>query len=422
MNSDNYSSSLIRQKKKDIIKMLRKEGIEPNEKQSKEELIKLLNLAKKANEPSRISNRKLIRAKGVRPFVLFLLTISIFVAVLALYKLNPTFNKNVNFLVSLMEVENQNSENPNEPTILEKNGKTYVVYNHPLVDVEVFYDESCKRPECEIDSYINKVKSGISPLVDVRLIDVNDSDFVSKTEKLEINMLPTFAFNKTVEKLGNYDQLKDNFISQKDNTYLLQFPPYRVLKTPEVDPAKLLYGDPNSETKIIAYLSFSSQQPVDTLPQLEAVSQAYGNAAVYLKYFYRNETDEKVALALECASQLDAFQPMLSQLSRNYANIGSSNVDRFRGLLNSYVANAGIGYTDFFTCYEEDNQAIIDNIAKSKIELNNYGIVGTPTILVNKNGEDSSGVIIGYYEQDNFMKLVDDILNQEFNSNIDADE
>lgn len=417
MSSQNSNKGLLRLKKKEIIKMLRKEGIEPNEKQSKEELIKLLGLAQKANEPSRATNKRLFKARGIRPIVLVVLTLLVASAFYFLYRLNPTFNRNVNFLVSLMEVDTKSLDNPNDPTILEKNGKTYVVYNHPLVDVEVFYDQSCKRPECEIEPYLNQIKKTVSPLVDIKMIDISDETFESRTTELGVNLLPTFAFNKTVEKLGNFESIKDKFISRSGNEYLLQVLPYRTLGDINTDNAKLLYGSPDSDTKIVTFLSLSSEQSVNTLPQLEKASESYGDAAVYYKYYFRNETDERVAKALECSADLDRFQPMLEVLSENYANIGQSSVDRFRGLLNSYVSRAGIDYSDFFECYEGENESIDELIAAHKEDANTFGVIGAPAVFVNQSPKTSYGVILGYYPENDFMKLMDDIINQENQSN-----
>lgn len=422
MDNQKFSKGMLRMKKKDIIKMLRKEGIEPNEKQSKEELIKLLGLARKANEPSRSSNKRLLRARGVRPVVLFGLTLFVLGSLFALYKLNPTFNKNINFLVSLMEVENQNSENPNEPTILEKNGKTYVVYNHPLVDVEVFYDANCKRPECEIDQYLEQIRKSITPLVDIEMIDVNSPKFDSRTEKLGVTLLPTFSFDDTVEKLGNFEAIKDKFISRASDSYLLQVLPYRTIEPVETGNAKLLYGNADSETKFVAFLSLTSQQSVDTLPQLETVSQANGDAAVYYKYFFRNETDERIAKALECSADLDRFRPMFDTITSNFNSVSSASADRFRILLNTYVARADVDYTSFFECYDGENEDIQAHIASHKEDVNKFGVVGAPAVFVNKAPDDSFGVILGFYPENDFMKLVDDILNQENKSNLEDDE
>lgn len=417
MTSQNSNKGLLRIKKKEIIKMLRKEGIEPNEKQSKEELIKLLGLAQKANEPSRATNKRLFRSRGIRPIVLIILTLLIGSAFYFLYRLNPTFNRNVNFLVSLMEVDTRSLDNPNDPTILEKNGKTYVVYNHPLVDVEVFYDQSCKRPECEIEPYLNQIKKTVSPLVDIKMVDISDETFKSRTEELGVNLLPTFAFDKTVEKLGNFEDIEDKFISRSGDEYLLQVLPYRTLGDINTDNAKLLYGSPDSDTKIVTFLSLSSEQSVNTLPQLQDASEAYGDAAVYYKYYFRNETDEQVAKALECSADLDRFEPMLEILTNNYVQVGQSSVDRFRGLLNSYVPRAGITYNDFFECYENENEEIDALIASHKEDINAFGVIGAPAVFINQQPESSYGVILGFYPENDFMKLVDDIINQENQSN-----
>lgn len=422
MNSQNLNKGLLRLKKKEIIRMLRKEGIEPNDKQSKEELIKLLGLAKKANEPSRTSNKRLFKTKGVQPIVLVALTLLIGCSFYFLYKLNPTFNRNINFLVSLMEVENRSLDNPNDPTILEKNGKTYVVYNHPLIDLEVFYDQSCKRPECEIEPYLNQIKKTISPLVDIQMIDISDPKFESRAEKLGVNLLPTFAFNKTVEKLGNFEEIKDKFISRSDDEYLLQVLPYRTVAPVSTENAKLLYGSPESEVKIVTFLSLSSEQSVNILSHLEKTAESGDGAAVYYKYFFRNETDQKVAKALECAADLDRFKPLFDVLASNYSNIEKSSADRFRGLLNSYVVRADITYTDFFDCYDSDNEEIQTLIKSHQDDINKFGVVGAPAVFVNKSPSNSFGVVLGYYPENEFMKLVDDILNQENQSNLEQNE
>jgi protein-disulfide isomerase len=419
MDSQNLNKGLLRLKKKEIIRMLRKEGIEPNDKQSKEELIKLLGLAKKANEPSRASNKRLFKAKGIQPIVLVTLTLLVACSFYFLYKLNPTFNRNINFLVSLMEVESRSLDNPNDPTILEKNGKTYVVYNHPLIDLEVFYDQSCKRPECEIDPYLNQIKKTISPLVDIEMIDISDPKFDSRTEKIGVNLLPTFAFDKTVEKLGNFEEIKDKFISRSDDEYLLQVLPYRTIKPLNTDNAKLLYGSPESDVKIVTFLSLSSEQSANVIPYLETISKNNNEAAVYYKYFFRNETDEKVAKSLECAADLDRFVPMFEVLASNYANIEKSSADRFRGLLNSYVVRADITYADFFDCYDSENEEIDELIQAHKDDINMFGVVGAPAVFVNNAPSESYGVILGYYPENEFMKLVDDILNQENQSNLE---
>lgn len=420
--NNKFTKGLLRKKKKDIIRMLRKEGIEPNEKQSKEELIKLLGLARKANEPSRSSNKRLLRSRSMQPLVLIILTILVAGTFYALYNLNPTFNKNINFLVSLMEVENQDSENPNEPKILEKNGKTYVVYNHPLIDVEVFYDDTCKRPECEIEPYINRIKKSISPLIDIEMIDIKNKNFESKTEKLAVTLLPTFSFDNTVEKLGNFEEIRDNFISRTDEGYLLQVLPYRTLTPVDIENTNLIYGSPESETRFVSFLSLTSEQSIDILPQLEKASETYNQAGVYHKYFFRNDTDVSIAKALECSAKFESYEAMFEILTNNFNQISNASVDRLRTLLNSYVPRANIPFTDFFECFDGENQEIDALIKSHKEDANTYGVIGAPAVFINQSPQESSGVVMGYYPEKDFMKLIDDIINQEGAYNQSNDE
>lgn len=417
--------NLLRLKKKDIVKLLQKEGIEPNPKQSKEELIKLLNLAKKANEPTiRSGARMYSRGRNWQPVILLALTLLVFGALFALYNFNPTFNKNVNFLVGLLEVENTNNENEgdedkNGPTIIEKNGKTYVVYNHPLIDVDVLYDSNCKRPECETEDYLQQVRSRISSLVDINLVDVSDPKFESIVSANNIDILPSFVFDKTVEKLGNFESIKENFTKSESGSYILQFTPYKALAKLDGESNRRYLGDPESESVVnaTAFLSFSSANSFQVMDQLRNINEVYDNADVFVKYYIRKDVDRLAAKATECAGRQGLYNEMFDAIIADHNRLDGASTDRFRGLLNTYVARSGVNFTEFFECYDTPSDEINSLIESHVAESQRFGLIGAPALFVGKNPDPAQGIILGVYEDDNFTKLIDDVINLETNNN-----
>lgn len=416
--------NLLRLKKKEIVKLLQKEGIEPNPKQSKEELIKLLSLAKKANEPTIKSGGRMYgRSRNWQPVILLFLTTFVFGALFSLYKFNPTFNKNVNFLVGLLEVENTNNSSiepgKNDPTIIEKNGKTYVVYNHPLIDVSVLYDKNCKRPECKTEDYLDQVKSRISGLIDVKLVDVSDPEFNKIVEENGIDILPSFVFDKTVEKLGNFETIKENFSKSDSGSYILQFTPYKALSELNTDTSRKYLGNPETESIVnaTAFLSFSSENSFQVLDTLQKINENYDNADVFIKYYIRKDVDRLAAKAAECGREQGLYNEMFNAIIADHKRLDTASSDRFRGLLNNYVSKSKVDYTDFFECYDTPNEGITETIESHIAESQRFGIIGAPALFVGKNPDKSNGIILGVYDDENFTKLIDDVINLETNIN-----
>jgi hypothetical protein len=211
-------------------------------------------------------------------------------------------------------LESQKSEfevnqNTNTPQIFEKGQQTFVVYNHPLVRVQAIYDEDCKRPECDIQQSLDQIKNTITPLYQAELVDYKSRKGEHLTSEYELNLLPVFLFDQTLEKLYDFEK-KEGFFSKSKDKYLLQVTPNRVISGPELLDSKIITENSSLEApvKIIVYLSPSSIQSKEALPILENLSENFGEQMlIAIKYYNTGGNDFLAATALECFSEQEVF-------------------------------------------------------------------------------------------------------------------
>lgn len=402
-------SNLSKKTKSEIIKMLENESIEASTSQSKSELIKLLILAHKANSPTTFRTAK-IRPFNYRRAFGFVTVIALFVAVFGLYKWNPTFKQNIDFLAYRflgVGSEDDVEFSSDGPTIYERNGRTYVVYNHPLVKVKVITDTECKRPECDLNNYYNQIKNNITPLVKFDEISYKTNEGESLLEDLDISLLPVFVFDNTIEKVDNFEQLTQ-FFSKPNNTYVLQVTPLKSLVSPDLSDAHIvgLGADQEAPLTIVEYLSFSSTHSKDVVDLVNQIIEGYeGNLTFAFKYSYLTELDEDAAVAAECGGRLGDYMGMYNKLFDNqdaWTNL-SSNTLRLR--FGEYAREIGVDRNEFLGCF--DTPEVRDYVRASNAEANELAVEGTPTFFVNNH------ILAGAYPFESFVSIVAQILEED---------
>ena len=129
------------------------------------------------------------------------------------------------------------------------------------------------------------------------------------SEEYDLNLLPVFIFDQTLEKLYDFEDKADFFTQNKDK-YQLQVTPNRVLEGPELLDSKIITENSSldSEIKIIVYMSPSSVQSRDALPVLEDLADKFGDKMlIAIKYYNTGGNDFLASTALECFYQQDEF-------------------------------------------------------------------------------------------------------------------
>ncbi|MBT6143184.1 thioredoxin domain-containing protein [bacterium] len=382
--------------KRRLVKILAKEGITANVAQSKAELIRMLVLAKKANSPTR---KHFTNAKKDK---MFKLVIHFLTFVVIIFGINYGYQLYLESQKSEFEV----NQNINTPQIFEKGQQTFVVYNHPLVRVQAIYDEDCKRPECDIQQNLDQIKNTITPLYQAELVDYKSRKGEHLTSEYELNLLPVFLFDQTLEKLYDFEK-KEEFFSKSKDKYLLQVTPNRVISGPELLDSKIITENSSLEApvKIVVYLSPSSIQSKEALPILENLSENFGEQMlIAIKYYNTGGNDFLAATALECFSEQEVFLDGLKLAFKDQNKWSGSSEAQVKSRFKSMARKIG-SISKFTECYEDPaTQQSVRNHFQESGEL---GVIGAPTFFINNQ------ILVGNYELSDFAEIVDQMLRRE---------
>jgi len=389
-----------------LIRLLEREGIDASVDQPKPELIRLLMLAKRANAPTRPKNIN-INTVSQRKKTALITTAAIFVIGISLYLFNPIFEKNINFLLSKLAGEPDFVGENTGPTIYEKNGKTYVVYDHPLIDVDVLYDPECKRPECNLETYYKQVKSYITPLISFNEVPYNSREGEKLAEDYKLNLMPVFLFENIIEKTENFENSKKNLEKILDK-YVLQVPPVKVINGPNLSNRQVigLPLDQKAPITIVEYSAFSCKLCYDNSLTINKIFEMYPDQVTkVVKYFNTGSKDTEAAIAAECAGKQSKFQDFYNLLftrQDDWVNIAENALSsKFLG----YAAELGLNRNEFNQCQNDPN--VKQLVQNHYTEAGSLGISAAPTIMVNNN------VLVGAYTLTNLGTAINDILISE---------
>lgn len=392
--------------KSKLIRLLEREGIDASIEQPKPELIRLLMLAKRANAPTKPQSlsKNTVSQKRLTVFLIFLATILLG---FSLYFYNPIFNKNINFLLNKILPNPEFVGNNTGPTIYEKNGKTYVVYDHPLIKTSVLYDPACKRPECDLETYYKQIKAYISPLITFKEIDYNSKEGQNLAKEYNLNLLPVFLFEETIQKTENFENSKKNLEKIQDK-FVLQVPPNKIIKGPNLQNGQLI-GKPiqeNAPITIIEYASFSCKLCFDLSQTIKSLLEIYPDQVTrVIKYFNSTSKDTTAAIAAECAGKQNKFYEYYEFLFAkqnewiNYADVNLASI-----FLN-YAGELQLDRRAFNECQNDPNTNQL--VQNHYIEAGSLGLSAAPTIIVNNN------VLVGTYTAKNLSAIINDILTAE---------
>ncbi len=377
-------------RKDKLRKLLEAEGIQTSSDQTKEELVRLVDLAKSASRPSRHSSKKRRSFKlNLRPItsVLLVLLLVVFLSIFYLYKNNQVFHDNLNYLLKIEEESKLISDN-REPQIYERSGKTYVVYDHPLIKVEAIVDQRCLRPECLFDSHLDRVKSNITPLINLETFDYQSRYAKNLIQELDLKLLPVFVFDRNIEKTLNFEKIK-KFLDFKQGKYILSTDQsYKSLVNPKLSDGIFLSQNKFSSTalEIVLYGNLTSPFVKTAIQNLEKINQNYpGRQSIILKHFTDNENEFNAAVALSCYLQQEvSAEDALERLTADQEGLLADTEKQLFRRFTNLARRLKISTQSFNNCYTEDTT--IKQLVRNHVqEAHSLGITAVPTMLINRN-------------------------------------
>lgn len=272
--------------------------------------------------------------------------------------------------------------------IFQIDGKTWVAYNDPIIDVQVVNDDTCS--ECKPDETLVWLRS-VMPTISPKKVNYDSAEGKALIDNFSIKSLPAFIMSEGVNKTDLYKQA-DGIFEEKNRKYLLKtqelgMVPGKYLEEPALVDGDIYFGKEESTVRVFIFADFECPYCKIFWTVLRPIMKEYGDR---VQFVYKNlplsihDQANEASLAAYCASEQGKFWEYGDRLFSKQDDWAEAQDNRF---LKEYASGFGMNIGQFNACLQNKKyQPQIDNLA---IQASDLGISGTPAIFVNeqfKNG------------------------------------
>lgn len=291
------------------------------------------------------------------------------------------------------------AKNLNKSDIFEANGKTWVAYSEPAMNVKVLSDDSCVACDpSEVLVWFHRVL----PTIAVEKVDANSQDGKYLIEKFGIKTLPAFIFDNKIADTEFFAQANVLF-EQKEESYVLKtqelgLEPGKYLQTPTVNENDATFGKTDSTVKVVIFSDFQCPYCKLMWSTVRETMKTYGEKALFVyKHLPLSSHPQanNAALAASCAQEQNKFWEFGDKLYATQAEWDkATGTQKFK----DYARALKLDTNKFNKCLDSKQyQSVIDT---DKSEAESLGLSGTPATFINdqlKNGvvskDDLQGTI-----------------------------
>ncbi len=282
-------------------------------------------------------------------------------------------------------------------------GKTWVSYNEPLINVQVLTDSKCEA--CDPTEPLKWLKRVVPTLL-AKKVEIDSPEGSALVEKFKIKSLPAFIFDGNITKTDVYAQAQDIFTKEDDsylmNTEQVGIKPGKYLETPSVSEDDPQVGPEDAKVKVVLFSDFQCPYCKTFEETFNKAIAEYKDRVLFVyKYFPLDFHKQAMnaAIAGACANEQGKFWQMADKLYASQADWQNTDgVTKFK----TYAAALGLKTADFNQCV--DNNDPKDKIAADQEEASSFGISGTPAFFVN---DQFFGGVVSY---DDLKKTLDEEL------------
>jgi protein-disulfide isomerase len=273
-------------------------------------------------------------------------------------------------------------KNLSKSDIFAANGKTWVAYSEPAVNVKVINDDSCV--DCDSSEVLVWFRR-VLPTISTEKINFDSPEGKQLISQFGIKTLPAFIFDNKLIETDFYTQANILF-EQKEESYILKaqelgLEPGKYLETPEVKETNATFGNANTNTKVVVFSDFQCPYCNIFWRTLRDTMKTYGDKTLFAyKHFPIDSHPQanNAALASSCAQEQDKFWEYGDKLYATQDSWGKLvGTQKFK----DYARTLGLDTAKFNKCLDSKQyQSVID---ADKSEAMNFGLSGTPAIFIN---------------------------------------
>lgn len=279
----------------------------------------------------------------------------------------------------------QREKAPGERTdIFEENGKTWVAYDMPIINVEVVSDKNCIA--CEYEDTIKFLKMNLTPTLKINKVELDSEEGKNLIDNFGIKFIPAFVFESNIENVENFNEARQVFGSKKDGKYYLDLTRVslpsgksfgKYLGDLKIEDSDAYMGSKDAKVTIIEFSDF--QCPYCKIAE-ETISKVVENYKDKIRLVYKHfpiqghKNAEKAAEAAECAKDQEKFWEMHDLMFENQSKLEIAD-------LKKYALDLNLNSSEFDNCLDSGKYTgKVQNDMDAGIS---YGVSGTPAFFIN---------------------------------------
>jgi protein-disulfide isomerase len=269
-------------------------------------------------------------------------------------------------------------------------GKTWVAYKEPVVNVQVLTDSKCEA--CDPTEPLKWLKRVI-PTMLAKEVASDSEEGRKMISDFKVKGIPAFIFDENITKTDVYAQAQPIF-KKEGSSYLMDtsqvgIKPGKILETPQVEKDDPQIGAKDAKVKLVVFSDFQCPYCKVFHETLTKIISEYKDRVLFV-YKYdpldMHPQAPNAALAAACAGEQDKFWQMADKLYASQEDWGKTEgVAKFK----AYAVTLGLNAGTFNKCL--DDSKFKDKVDADIKEAADFGISGTPAFFV--NDQFSAGMV-----------------------------
>lgn len=287
--------------------------------------------------------------------------------------------------------------------IYEDNGKTWVAFVDPIINVEVISDKNCDK--CDYKELLKILKINLAQTLKVNEVEFNSEEGKKLISSFGIKSIPAFVFDSNITKTENYnkdERIKQVFIKKENKYYLdsakVGFQAGKYLDSLKASDNDVSKGPKDAKVTIIEFSDFQCPYCQKAKETIDEIMKEYADKVrLVFKHFplQFHENAQKAAEAAECANDQGKFWEMHDYMFANQNKLGIAD-------LKKAAKNLGLNTSDFDGCLDSGKY---EGKVKKDIEVGaSFGVGGTPAFFINDQFLSGAAPI------EDFKKIIDEEL------------
>ncbi len=272
-------------------------------------------------------------------------------------------------------------KNLKKSDIFEADGKTWVAYGEPVIQVRVINDDQCE--DCDVSEILVWMKRVIPTIASEKI--PHDSEEGKKLmEKFQIKSVPAFIFSKAITATDFYSQA-DVLFNEKENDYFLKgqelgLPVGRYIETPPISDSDVSVGPKDSKVKVIIYSDYSSPYSKVFWNALRGAMKDYEDKVLFVQkdiFSSDNLQSLNAAMSAQCAFEQEKFWEYAEKLFTHQTDWNKTDgTNTFK----NYANSLGLSSDQFGKCLDEKKyQQKLENIRK---EADGFSVSEAPVVFI----------------------------------------